>query len=196
MFCQAPFALYLIKVPFGAASRCSKPFLMCYYSFGVHRGPVFFLPTRQIMTVCEACVCVSLSDGTGTPEELILSWDSDQFLICFREITPAFNIISLWIVCVMFDGVFYNFESEKFCIFNYVDEYDISYYNFISIGQTFNCGWNYSSCFCNRGAFAIIRTGRVILCGDSMLWNCNVWKQNVKDSCIDAILLFRTENRL
>lgn len=149
-------------------------------------GQFFFLPTCQIVTVCEACVCVSLSDVTGTPEELILSWDSDQFLMCFREITPAFNIISLWIICVMFDGVFNTFLYEKFYIFSYMDEYNIIYYNFISLGQTFNFGWNFSSCFLNRGAFAIIRIGHVILCGDSMLWNWKLWKQNVKDSCIDA----------
>lgn len=53
MFCQASFALYLIKLPFGAASRCSEPFLMCYQSFGVCGSRVFLL-TRTIMTVCEA----------------------------------------------------------------------------------------------------------------------------------------------
>lgn len=85
------------------------------------------------MTVCEACVCVSLSDVTGTPVELILSWDFDQFMMSFREITSAFNIIILWIVYVMFDGVFNNVVYEKFCIFNYMDEYNISYYDFISL---------------------------------------------------------------
>lgn len=30
-------------------------------------------------------------------------------------------------MCVMFDGVFNNFVYEMFCIFNYMDEYNISY---------------------------------------------------------------------
>lgn len=38
-------------------------------------------------------------------------------------------------MCVMFDGVFNTFLYKKFCIFSYMDEYNISYYNFISLGQ-------------------------------------------------------------
>lgn len=56
MFCQAPFALYLIKVPFGAASRCSNPFLMRDYSFVAHQGTVF-APNLSNKDICEvSCV--------------------------------------------------------------------------------------------------------------------------------------------
>lgn len=106
MFCQAPFALYLIKVPFGTASRCSKPFCDVLRDALLSTGVAFSPQTHQIMTVCQASRVSGWCNRYLWSITFIKILLSFLEVVCFKVITPPCNISWLWIAHLMVDDVF------------------------------------------------------------------------------------------